>query len=624
MPESTGETTGPDELPHVESTLHSGLLRARKVELKSGLVLGGIEEELTTVSFGSTSDAADPTRRRYVLQGELGRGGMGVVYKVLDTDLHRTLAMKVALHARASTTPSTDGDPDALERFLEEAQVTGQLDHPGIVPLHELGIDANGRVYFTMRMVRGRNLAEVFELARRGEEGWTEERVLIALVRACEAIAYAHAKGVVHRDLKPANVMTGRFGEVYVMDWGLAKVRGRSTGRRSASESTQSVIYSRRASGDAGDPLQTSHGTIFGTPAYMSPEQARGDVDQLDARSDVYSLGAMLYHYLTGSPPYSHPGAKVSAHTLLQWVLEGPPKPVRKLAPHAAPELAAICEKAMTRDREGRYPDAQAFAEDVRAHLAGRPVSALRHGALARTVRWCQKNRLAAGLLLAVTAGATYGLVRLTSLGSKLVQDTALESAKMKAQILQDVNSFYSSAVAGRVDRQHVQVTHDYAQQAGAIPIPATFLTDLGEKISAHTGGVKVRQYSDLPFTFRAPWALDDFEKEALVQLRHDASQPYYRFEDVGGKPVLRYAIGRKMEATCVDCHNHHPASPKTDWKEGDVRGVLEITRPLEDDVARMERGLRGTMLVVAAIVGGLMLVSVVGILRRSKASPSG
>ena len=163
-------------------------------------------------------------------------------------------------------------------------------------------------------------------------------------------------------------------------------------------------------------------------------------------------------------------------------------------------------------------------------------------------------------------------------------------------------------------------MTYDDAAKKGAIPIPATFLTELGEKISAHTGGVKVRQYSDHPFQFRQPWKLDRFEENALAELRMDPEKPVYSFEDLDGKPVLRYAIGRRMEPSCVTCHNEHPANPKKDWKVGDVRGVLEIVRPLDEDVARVRKGLRGTMLVVAGIVGGLMLLSAIGIVRAAAA----
>jgi hypothetical protein len=610
------ETDRPEDIPHVESVLFVGLARAGKLHLDPGVDL----EAGDKTASRSAADAS--ARPRYVARGRIGHGGMGVVHRVFDTDLHRQLAMKVS-NARidASTEQAQPGEPTLLERFLEEAHVTGQLDHPGIVPLHELGIDARGRVYFTMRLVQGDEMTRIVELARAGIDGWNEERVLTALIRVCETLAYAHSKGVIHRDLKPANLMVGRFGEVYVMDWGVAKVLGRlgpEDRMRAAHDEHATMVRTKRAEDPRGDSSHTSHGTVFGTPAYMAPEQARGEIELLDARSDVYAVGAILYHWLTGTAPYCEGGGRIPIHTRLRMLLEGPPPPVRKLAPKTDPELAAVCEKAMARDPQDRYASMEALADDLRSYVVGRPVSALPLGRAGRILRWGRKNRFAAGMLVAVLAGSAYGIGRMASLGTSLVHQTALDSAAMGAQILQDVNSLYSSNVAGRVDPDKVEVTHDYLSKAHAIPIPATFLTDLGAKISDHATGVHVRQYSDHPFRFRAPWKLDEFEKSALVALRADPTETVSSFEDVDGRPVLRYAIGRRMEASCVQCHNTHPDSTKTDWKVGDVRGVLEIVRPLDQDVARIREGLSGTLLVVAGIVSSLMLLSALVIVRSA------
>ena len=612
------------EIPHVESVLFAGLARAGKLHLDPGIELDHGGPSNPQPSSGDEQDPGTRSRPRYVHRGHLGSGGMGVVHRVLDTDLRRHLAMKVSLGGGDALDQAVDGgEPTLLERFLEEAQVTGQLDHPGIVPLHELGIDDTGRVYFTMRLVKGLEMDRIFELARKEKEGWNEERLIIALIRVCEAMAYAHSKGVIHRDLKPANLMAGRFGEVYVMDWGVAKVMGRETtqDRKRAQDQHASIVRTRRADDSSSDSAHTSHGTVFGTPAYMPPEQARGEIEQLDARSDVYSLGAILYHWITGSAPYCHESERVSIHTRLRWLIEGPPKAVRKLAPKADQELVAVCEKAMAREPQDRYASMEALADDLRSFIVGRPVSALPLGRARRIVRWGRRNRFAAGLLIAVLAGSAYGIGRLASLGTSLVQQTAIDSAAMKAQILEDVNSLYSSIVAGRVDREKVEVTHDYAAKAHAIPIPATFLTDLGDKISEHGSGVQVRQFSDHPFRFRPPWKLDEFEKGAILKLRADPYTPVSSFEDLEGRPVLRYAIGRTMEESCVACHNTHAESTKTDWEVGEMRGVLEIVRPLDQDVARIRKGLSGTLIIVAAIVAGLMLLSALGIVRAARRS---
>src|SRR5262245_35996380 len=166
---------------------------------------------------------------RYKLEGEIARGGMGAILRVWDEDLQRHLAMKVVLGqgeaAPSGKTPPVDSR--RLARFLEEAQVTSQLDHPGIVPVHELGLDAKGCVYFTMKLVKGKTLKDVLDELAAGEGDWTQTRVLGVIQKVCDAMAYAHHKGVIHRDLKPTNVMVGRFGEVYVMDWGLARVLDR-------------------------------------------------------------------------------------------------------------------------------------------------------------------------------------------------------------------------------------------------------------------------------------------------------------------------------------------------------------------------------------------------------------
>ena len=357
-----------------------------------------------------------PSTLRYTLEEEVARGGMGAILRVWDGDLRRHLAMKVVLGADAPE-PEVHEEIDRrlLSRFLEEAQITGQLDHPGIVPVHELGIDAEGRVYFTMKLVRGRDLKAIFDLVHQGAEGWNETRALGVILKACEAMAYAHAKGVIHRDLKPANVMVGGFGEVYVMDWGLARVLGRRDGHdvRIAPEAAidpSSVRTDRREDrGVASDsPIVTMDGDVVGTPAYMPPEQARGEVQKLSARSDVYSIGALLYHLLARHPPYSEPGGRrASNRTILARVLDGPPRRLREIRPEIPAELIAICEKAMSREPDERYTDTLAFSEDLRAYLEHRVVRAHKTGAWAEAAKWVERNRafaasLAAGVLVLV------------------------------------------------------------------------------------------------------------------------------------------------------------------------------------------------------------------------------
>ncbi len=360
---------------------------------------GPDEELLELIRRTTPADEGHETRR------ELGRGGMGAVIEVWEKSLRRPLAKKV-IRAR-----SAERSASQVARFLEEAQVTAQLSHPGIPPVHALGIDAEDRPYFTMPVVRGHDLEAVYSMVRRSAEGWTLERALGVLLRVCETMAYAHSRGVIHRDLKPANVMVGEFGEVYVMDWGLARVLARASGdpvSRPRTDQSEAVVSSLRSGLDADSSLHTIEGAAVGTPSYMSPEQARGEA--LDSRSDVYAVGAMLYALLAGRAPHAPRHGAAPAAVVLSALRDGPPEPIASLAPTAPPELLAICSKAMERDPAGRYPDMRAMAADLRAHLEGRVVVAHRTGPWIEFRKWIRRNKATAGalggLVLVALAGA--------------------------------------------------------------------------------------------------------------------------------------------------------------------------------------------------------------------------
>jgi len=343
---------------------------------------------------------------RYRVEGEVARGGMGVVYKAWDADLRRHVAMKVLRDERVSVARLSTLQRDrTLARFLEEAQITGQLEHPGIVPVHEIGVDRDGRVFFTMPLVRGRELRDIFELARDRLQGWSVNRVLAVFVKVCEAVAFAHSKGVVHRDLKPSNVMVGVFGEAYVMDWGLARIVDqlrRATGGPGRDAWIETDLRAKLES-TPNSPFLTRDGAVIGTPAYMAPEQALGRVQQIGPRSDVYAIGAMLYQLLTGSMPYANTTARLTPQSLLAARLRGPPTPIDELAPDTPPELVAICAKAMAEAPGERYATALELAEDLEAFLGRRPVSAI-EPSLGYVVRLAiARNRKAAA---AVAAGA--------------------------------------------------------------------------------------------------------------------------------------------------------------------------------------------------------------------------
>ena len=318
---------------------------------------------------------------RHQTRDLIGSGGMGEILRVQDQDLGRDLAMKV-LRRDAASLPEGQR-ARLLARFLEEAQVTGQLHHPSIVPVHELSIDAEGQPFFTMPLIRGADFGEIISFVHGAERGWTLPRALAIVLKVCEALSYAHARGVIHRDVKPGNVRVGRFGETYVMDWGLARVLGRKETHdlriSDPAVPASSAVRTDRSKlkQEAPDsPLVTMDGDVVGTPHYMSPEQARGDTEHVDGRSDVYSVGALLYHLLAARPPYAPESGALSPRAVWSLVLDGPPKELSGVAPGAPLELVDIVRKAMARDSAERYPDMPALARDLEAYLGRRPVGA--------------------------------------------------------------------------------------------------------------------------------------------------------------------------------------------------------------------------------------------------------
>jgi serine/threonine-protein kinase len=297
---------------------------------------------------------------RYQLLGQIGHGGMGAVLKARDPDLGRDLAVKVLLEEHRD-------DPDLIRRFIEEAQIGGQLQHPGIVPIHDLGQFDDGRPYFTMKLVKGRTLAAL--LADREIPEHDRPRLLGIFEQVCQTVAYAHARGVLHRDLKPSNIMVGSFGEVQVMDWGLAKVlplADADNSRERADDSVQNVIRTVRSDSDAGT---STPGSVMGTPAYMAPEQARGEVEELSERSDVFGLGSILCEVLTGQPAYT---GEHRMEIFLKARRGATADALERLDRcDADAELVTLARRCLEIDPDTRLRDAGEVARRMTAYLAG-------------------------------------------------------------------------------------------------------------------------------------------------------------------------------------------------------------------------------------------------------------
>lgn len=370
--------------------LHDGPLQETTVaERTTQLLSAATTARPASGVFRSSIDAEatlQPASEKYEYLQKLGAGGMGEVVRAWDRDLRRFVAIK-----RLLSGPDSD---ETILRFVKEAQITGQLEHPNIVPVHDLGTDSNGRVYFSLKLIEGESLKNIIEKRKTAQEVvpglkyrdvYTPLKMIEIFISICQAVAYAHSKGVIHRDLKPDNVMLGRYGEVLVVDWGIAKVLSGEISPEDQKTLPLTALESL-------PPEESMEGDIAGTPAYMSPEQAEGRVSAIGVRSDVYSLGAVLYHLISGRPPYE--GS--SSLDVLQKVRRDPPKPLVRgtfgFQP-VARELKAICAKAMSREPESRYATANALSDDLQAYLENRPIDACPATPFERFAKWLKRNR---------------------------------------------------------------------------------------------------------------------------------------------------------------------------------------------------------------------------------------
>ena len=421
-----------------------------------------------------------PEAPRYGIGTVVAKGGMGAILQAKDLNLRRTVAMKV----RLSPQPAS---PQRILRFIGEAQITGQLEHPSIVPVYELSVDAEDNLFYTMKFIHGTTLQAILNGIAGGRRDtiarYPLSRLLNIFLKACDAVAFAHSKGVVHRDLKPENIMVGDFGEVLVMDWGLAKIlpvaddtpqsaqRGPSV---TAADQTVKMLkrgqheVSSVRTDEVGTALKTLDGTIMGTPAYMAPEQARGQTEAIDSRTDIYALGAILYSILSLHPPIEGNDLHEILHraatgTITPLTTLTRPTPAVKTPPPAMPghriqdfaelsqraldsvfrakqdgaggspmlphlpdrripgSLSAVVLKAMALDQTSRYWNVKALQAEIEAYLAGFPTAAEEAGTLRQ---WALRARRHKAVSSVVVAGLTVILLMVVAFAVRLNHET--------------------------------------------------------------------------------------------------------------------------------------------------------------------------------------------------------
>ena len=420
-------------------------------------------------------------RRKYKIGDVVTSGGMGAILDAKDTNLRRDVAMKVLLDP-------DDATKEDILRFIEEAQVTSQLEHPSIVPIHELGVDGSGNVFYTMKLIHGVTLEHMLAQIKKGDEETIKEyslgRLLNVFQRVCDAVAFAHSKQVIHRDLKPENVMIGEYGEVQVMDWGIAKVLPGRKGKRVVAKKPKTrdrlkpvaphpAVESLRAdpsvvSPEDADVLKTMSGAIMGTPGYMAPEQAMGETEHLDERTDIYALGAILYSMLTLHPPITgddvdkvlrkvvrgripHP-SRYNPTGGMRWKPDdkertktGAPEdiPLAHCPNKTIPDsLSAVAMKALSLKQTHRYQSVTALQADIEAYQHGFATSAERAG-LGRQLGLLLKRNKAVSIAVAAALAVVIGLATWSYIN--ILREKA-ETDKALASLAQTAPTFYAQA----------------------------------------------------------------------------------------------------------------------------------------------------------------------------------
>ncbi len=435
-------------------------------------------------TIAADGSAAGLPPRNYELGPSIGRGGMGAVLQVRDRNIERTVAMKIILDPH---------DPPATRyRFIREARILGQLEHPNIVPIHELGLDGEGRPYYTMKMVKGVHLHQVLERLRAGDPATVARyplpQLMTVFLKLCDAVAYAHSKGVLHRDLKPENVMLGDYGEVLLMDWGLAKTLPSSPLDLPAEPEPAAPRAS--SAPEAAMPHLTMDGTVMGTPHFMAPEQAEGRVLEIDERTDTFALGGILYSILTLHPPFrGETNEEVMQKAITGAIVppttynrpagrRGQPAPASAgtgapALPHCQdgriPEtLAGIAMKALARDPTQRYQTVTALADDIKAHEAGF-VTSVEEKTFARQLALLIKRHKAefafgAAAVLLLLIGGGISVMRIVASEQRASRSLTLLTEKV-TELRRTAPVFYAEAQSLIEDSHFMQALQrlDYA-----------------------------------------------------------------------------------------------------------------------------------------------------------------
>jgi serine/threonine protein kinase/tetratricopeptide (TPR) repeat protein len=498
----------------------------------------------------STVDDVKQAGLRYRILRPHARGGLGEVYVAEDQELHREVALK-------EIQPEHAHNPHSRGRFLLEAEITGGLEHPGIVPVYGLGQYADGRPFYAMRFIQGDNLKEAIRRFHEadqpgrdtGERSLALWQLLRRFIDVCNAVAYAHSRGVLHRDLKPGNIMLGKYGETLLIDWGLAKPVGRD--RAGSAGPEERTLRPSSGSGVAA----TQMGSAIGTPGYMSPEQAAGQLDQLGPASDVYSLGATLYALLTGQAPFP----ERAVGDVLEKVPKGDfPRP-RQLKPAVPAALEAVCLKAMALRPEDRYPTALALAAEVEHWLADEPVSAYREPWSVKSRRWMRRHRTlvagAAALLVAAVPLSLVIAINREQARRQLAQQKQIAEENEKAATEREaetkaVLAFVEDRVfaAARPERQAGGLGHDVTLRRpaeAALPFVAESFTDqpLIEARLRQTLGSSFWYLGD------AKTAAEQYEAARALFAQHRGPDHPDTLRSMNNLANSYYALGRHADA---------------------------------------------------------------------------